>query len=301
MAALYMWVLALALAKCSVCVMLLHIFGHNKPFRITSKSPECFSRKCLGAISHLSVYSTLGLTVGWLLMNFMMAVLNCKPVSYNWDKSIPGGTCDNVMATFLVTTILDIAVDLILALAPMPFIWRLKQTTRVKTALTLLFALTLFDMVLGVIRGWARVQGSIAGSWAAPGFCSTLSWFVGLMEPGVAIIIACLILMRPLLDVIAPREWLLLAFSKEYRSTHGKSSREGPSSGSDDPATAAARARGGTGQQRVDSYEKNFLTYSPAHTDLTFERNCSADSRATREAMYTCPDKILVRREVIVK
>ena len=124
-------------------------------------------------------------------MGFLMEALKCTPVSYAWDKSIAGGTCDNVEATYLATTILDIAVDLILALAPMPLIWRLKQTTQVKAALTLLFALTLFDMVLGIIRGWILIEGSIAGSWTAPGFCSTLSWFVALIEPGIAIVVVC--------------------------------------------------------------------------------------------------------------
>ena len=187
-----------------------------------------------------------------------------------------------------MNALLDILVDLILAVTPLPFIWRLKQTTRVQIALSFLFALTLFDMALSVLRGWADGEGLYTGNYAD----LSLAWFFGVMEPGVAIIIASAILMKPLLDMVAPTKWIMMTIrpmSKSYRNPQNSSS-EG----------SAAQILESSHRTMEGKTSKPSFNRVSLPTCLSSQRNEFEESQMTEESLPMYPDKIFVRKEVIV-
>ena len=52
-------------------------------------------------------------------------LLGCRPLAYNWDKSIQGGTCDNPPLGYLTAAILNLIADVLVFILPLPFLWTL--------------------------------------------------------------------------------------------------------------------------------------------------------------------------------
>ncbi|KAF2861365.1 hypothetical protein K470DRAFT_281621 [Piedraia hortae CBS 480.64] len=68
----------------------------------------------------------------------------CTPVAYNWDKSIPGGTCwpDSVINFIGISQgVLAAATDIILASLPLLFLWNISLLWRVKLGVWAIMAL----------------------------------------------------------------------------------------------------------------------------------------------------------------
>ena len=150
------------------------------------------------------MYAIIILALARAIMSFLTAFLNCTPMSYNWDTSI-SGSCDNATATLISAGVLDVIIDLSIFVSPMPCTWQLQLPTRVKIALTSLFALTVCDICTGILRVWSLINYDNSSDWT---YVGALPWLFSILQPGAGIIIACLILMRPLLDKLAPKRWL---------------------------------------------------------------------------------------------
>lgn len=74
--------------------------------------------------------------------NTLMAFLTCRPFAKNWDPLLPG-VCGSTIDALLATSIVNLNVDLIILILPMPMIWRLQMAARRKIALTITFGLGL--------------------------------------------------------------------------------------------------------------------------------------------------------------
>lgn len=69
----------------------------------------------------------------------------CSPIAYQWDKSIPGGSCAsvNVMINLgYVVSAYSAFLDLLFALYPIPFIMRLNMPLRSRVAVSIALALS---------------------------------------------------------------------------------------------------------------------------------------------------------------
>lgn len=68
----------------------------------------------------------------------MSAVFRCLPVHYFWNKTIKG-TCPNAEAGRIATAALDIVMDVIMFVLPVPMVWRLILPLRQKLAVAAIF------------------------------------------------------------------------------------------------------------------------------------------------------------------
>ncbi|KAI1473212.1 uncharacterized protein F4812DRAFT_455027 [Daldinia caldariorum] len=79
----------------------------------------------------------------------------CHPVEYGWDKSIPGGTCQDIkvisnLAYF--TSAYSAFLDIFFAFYPIPFIMRLNMPLRARVAVASALSLSALAFVVSVIK-----------------------------------------------------------------------------------------------------------------------------------------------------
>ena len=79
----------------------------------------------------------------YFLVDMLVAIFECTPVAYFWDKSIHGGTCINQDQFFRWNGVANLLIDFMILTLTMPMIWRLRLQTRQKLSLTVVFLLGL--------------------------------------------------------------------------------------------------------------------------------------------------------------
>ncbi|KAF2234640.1 hypothetical protein EV356DRAFT_532690 [Viridothelium virens] len=140
-------------------------------------------------------------TVLWGVMVVIATTLQCYPVAYQWNKSIKGH-CDNRALSFFLSSVLEVPVDFIILILPLPVVWRLKLSRPRKVLLTGIFMLGSLTCVVSVIR-LVRVDQTWKGedtSWELTEACI---WSAA--EPTLGTVACCLPVMGPILIHFAPR------------------------------------------------------------------------------------------------
>ena len=74
--------------------------------------------------------------VGTMIAGFLI----CVPLEYLWDRTIPGGRCININAWYRWGSLMNIFTDFIMLILPLPVVWGLKTSTKIKIGLTITFA-----------------------------------------------------------------------------------------------------------------------------------------------------------------
>ena len=69
------------------------------------------------------------------------ACLICRPISFNWDRSIPGGHCGVQKSLDLFIGIFNLLLDVTVVVLPMPVLWRLQMAVGRKAVLSVMFGL----------------------------------------------------------------------------------------------------------------------------------------------------------------
>lgn len=85
-------------------------------------------------------YVLLGFLAATGLSLVIAACLQCRPLAYWWDPSIPDGTCINVQALLHAQSVPGFVLDVVIIALPMPTISKLKLPLSKKIALGLIFA-----------------------------------------------------------------------------------------------------------------------------------------------------------------
>ena len=76
--------------------------------------------------------------LNWLAFIFA-SVFECSPIAYQWDKSIVGGRCFNVLLYYRMVNVPNIVTDVAMLVLPMPMVWRLQTSRSRKAGLTICF------------------------------------------------------------------------------------------------------------------------------------------------------------------
>lgn len=79
-----------------------------------------------------------------LTCQLVSVLLQCRPLAFIWNPSVPGGTCftpTDMKTAALVHSGLTAMTDLIFALVPIPMLWGVKMNLRVKLAVVGVLAL----------------------------------------------------------------------------------------------------------------------------------------------------------------
>lgn len=112
----------LALVKTSMLLFLLKL-GSQKP----------------GVRWCIHVLNTLNLSL--MVAIFLVVIFQCKPIRFNWDPTIEGGTCIKQGTFYLATAALTIFTDVLSLALPFWVFLDLKMPVRVKIALLFVFLL----------------------------------------------------------------------------------------------------------------------------------------------------------------
>ncbi|MCJ1383911.1 hypothetical protein MMC17_007025 [Xylographa soralifera] len=199
----WLYLASVALPKTSILCLYLRIFT-NRAARI-------------------ACYTLIGVIVANWIAFILAATFQCTPVAYQWDKTIPGGNCFDIIAFYKASSGPNIVTDAIILVLPISTVWRLKAPLVRKLGLMFVFLTASAGLVASCIRFWAFFQTDafVDNTWAS---VVLVSWSI--VEPGMYLIAACAVALRPIFALLTP-QWLkaLLIGTHGRKSGYSKPSR----------------------------------------------------------------------------
>jgi hypothetical protein len=99
-------------------------------------------------------------TVGSIIMLNWLAAFNlrftlCKPLAFQWDKSVPGGHCGNGIRVYQCMAVPHIVTDIIMLVLPLPAVYQRHDDLGAKTGF---FAIFLLGLRVSYLRVWTYAQ-----------------------------------------------------------------------------------------------------------------------------------------------
>ncbi|KAF3762720.1 hypothetical protein M406DRAFT_323664 [Cryphonectria parasitica EP155] len=167
--------MAIAIMKTSILLLYRRIFGVERWFRHFTWG--------------LIVYVWL-----WALSETIVAIVQCTPVAYQWDKTL-NGVCIDQLATYRFIPLPNVLHDVVLLALPTPMIWALQKVSRAqKIALTVVFLIGSFGCIASIIRAYYMfmLTSNSDQTWQV----NNLIWTVA--EPGSIFICACVPVLWPM-------------------------------------------------------------------------------------------------------
>lgn len=164
-------------------------------------------------------------------MTVLIGFLICRPVQKNWDPTSPG-VCGDRIAGYTAVSVVNVIVDILMLVLPLPMVFRLQVKQGYKVGLFSIFGIGIVTVVFSVVR--LRSLKSIDFddfSWTV---VPVMTWTTA--ENAVLIMVASSALLRPVFDKLFGR--LLSLTSKSRlggtgdRYPYGQDSRSGLGLGS---------------------------------------------------------------------
>lgn len=175
------WAICVNVTKVSILMQYLRIFS-GRPTRILC-------------------YILLFLLLPAGLWGILGGTLLCSPVAKLWYPSMPGH-CASAQSYWISVATIDIILDFVVLILPVPSIASLNLPRKQKCSLVLVFLLGFFVCAVSLVRLGTVLAASSEGEYIKSGI-RAISWSV--VEANVGIICACLIALRPLVARILPR------------------------------------------------------------------------------------------------
>ncbi|KAL8860981.1 MAG: hypothetical protein Q9178_002494 [Gyalolechia marmorata] len=176
----FLWTISMALIKVSILLFYRRLFPRENT---TATWRLCHLLLMILSVA-LGVIGVLGFA------------LQCTPVAYNWDLTIPGGRCMNREAFTKFTNMGNIVTDILILVMPISIVWSLHLPKNKKIGVCMLFLLGGFVCIAGILRfyylkNYAQGRDPLyemtnIGIWSA-------------VEPCIGVVCACLPIMGPLL------------------------------------------------------------------------------------------------------
>ncbi|KAF2865367.1 hypothetical protein BDV95DRAFT_623880 [Massariosphaeria phaeospora] len=149
-------------------------------------------------------YAVTFLTIGYCVTNCVQNLLTCRPVAFNWDKTIPGGRCSTQRSPFLASAIINMSIDVIIFALPMPMLWRLHLNQKKKIPLIIIFGLGFLICILSAIR-----TSSIARlNYVDYSYSVLPDGIYSVLEPCCGTINACLPMLQPVVSKIVQTRFI---------------------------------------------------------------------------------------------
>ncbi|KAK7701732.1 hypothetical protein SLS64_010180 [Diaporthe eres] len=154
-----------------------------------------------------SVRVTAAAVIMWMISVVLETFLLCRPLAFNWDTTIPGGSCGDRNAVFVIAGVTNMITDFMVLLLPLPCILKLQMPSGQKFGLLIVFSMGILITAISIVRLKSLMIISFEDpTWTLP---MGLLWTV--LEPELAIINANLPLMRRFFAKIIPK---MLSFSR---------------------------------------------------------------------------------------
>ena len=88
------------------------------------------------------IIASMVLVTSWSLAEWFFVIFQCRPVQFQWNATIEGGTCTgNFVSSALAFSAMSIASDWFYALIPIPMLWSLKRNLQSKISICLILSL----------------------------------------------------------------------------------------------------------------------------------------------------------------
>ncbi|KAL4994932.1 hypothetical protein BDV10DRAFT_197117 [Aspergillus recurvatus] len=106
------------------------------------------------ALLRIAIFISLAITSLWALGSFLAQVLSCKPISYYWNQwdGEHMGKCSSHNSLLLAHSIINIFLDILVIVLPMPVLVGLQMNIEKRVGMCLMFAVGLVVTVISVLR-----------------------------------------------------------------------------------------------------------------------------------------------------
>ncbi|KAI1293196.1 hypothetical protein F5Y03DRAFT_411326 [Xylaria venustula] len=191
--------LVFPIEKTTILLLYLRLFHVHRWFRITT-------------------YILIAYIWLWGISEVIVAIAQCIPIAYQWDKSLDGH-CINQLAYYRWVSVPNVIHDVVMLVLPLPMVWSLQIDLRQKVALSGVFLIGSIGCIASFVRLsiFFKLNALSDNTWAS---IQLQSWT--LAETGVILISACL-----------PALWPLILRAMKHAGTlrsdlsKGSSAREG--------------------------------------------------------------------------
>ena len=89
----------------------------------------------------IAVWVMATVVMCWYLTSTLVAIFQCTPIQYDWDRTLPGGQCIREDALWIGNSVSNLVTDVAILCLPMPIIWGMDVTPRQKIAIATMFLL----------------------------------------------------------------------------------------------------------------------------------------------------------------
>ncbi|CAK7203914.1 hypothetical protein SEUCBS139899_006664 [Sporothrix eucalyptigena] len=178
----------LALAKSSVLIFLLRLFGQKNGIR-----------RFIIILNAVNLMQMVGILV--------TLIFQCTPIAFNWDPTIPGGHCVDQRLLFVSTSAFNIVTDLIVLGLPLYILADLKIRRRTKIGLIFIFLLGILVTITSIARMVIFIQG-LFGLAKSNDPTFNIGFITSDIETNLALITASIPALRPFLRARDRGGWL---------------------------------------------------------------------------------------------
>ncbi|CAI6338473.1 unnamed protein product [Periconia digitata] len=170
---------AVAIPKICVVLVYLRVF--------TGKGERMAAKILIGAIMTTCLAFTIAL------------MFQCRPFKFNWDKTIPDGTCFDIVIFGQSSSIPNIVTDLVLLILPIRTVTVLKISKGRKIGLMIIFLTGGVGIVASVIRTYIFFMTDLSTDWTYTSV-ALIRWT--LLEPSLYLLAACSLSFKPLFRLV---------------------------------------------------------------------------------------------------
>jgi hypothetical protein len=189
-----------------------------------------------------SCWALLTAVIIYCTASILVTIFQCRPMIRAFDKETPG-TCIDTAKFWFANAGFSIATDIIILLLPMPLVWALGVPVVQKMALMGVFAIGIFATITSCLR--VTTLDIFAKSPDNTYNVANVMWTI--VEPNVAIVCACLPVLRPFVVKLFPG-----LRSKSYGSQGPTTGGYGTGTKSRVTLGSQSRADGGTRRDWVE-------------------------------------------------
>ena len=152
----------------------------------------------------------------YAIASVVATIFQCDPIRFAFDKSL-GGACIDNNKFWYANAGFSVATDVIILFMPMPLVYQLQIPRIQKVALVVVFALGGFVVITSCLR-MTTIDVAAASPDITFDVASTM-WTV--IEANIAVVCACLPMVRPLIVKLFPRLMPKSSTNKRYGYRYG--------------------------------------------------------------------------------
>ncbi|KAJ4296423.1 hypothetical protein N0V90_006468 [Kalmusia sp. IMI 367209] len=214
-------------------------------------------------ISRMCCWAVVFILAAFPIVSVPIIACQCRPIEFLWNKSIAGGHCVNQAYMFRYGSIPNIVTDVVMLILPMPLVWNLHASNKVKLGLFVTFLLGSVGLITSILRFVAFFSPIVDGTWAA---VNLLNWVI--IEPSIYLLAACMLAFKPLLRYLVHESTLSRLIAKSWSGA--RPTRDGQTPYGQSSTTGGATrlpSEDGGSQRKILREREIYIEHSTNSTD----------------------------------